>query len=338
MRNKGFRSSREGVSNDRHHEERAVPPCVPGPGRNRGRRRRRGPSRLLARGERRRCEGRRRRGRKRGGRRRDAVRVGSGSRSHHRRHVDGGHRHPRHRRRFGRLRVRRGGGREGRQGDRRREDVQLERPRRRLRRHQLALHGRAGHRGGQGERQAALDRPVREPRERGPHREVLQQLRRGVQLAAGQGRGRGRLRDGGRVLQPRRRVRRAAGLPHAHDPRGGRPHLDGLRRRRAVLQRRREGRRGIRVRFAGRAAGEGRHEGDRLHLRGQGRLRAVQCQQGRGAVHGRHRRRPRDVQGVRPHLRRVRPAAQPVHARGREHGRRPQDGHVGWRAACRCPR
>ena len=52
MRNKGFRSSREGVSNDRHHEERAVPPCVPGPGRNRGRRRRRGPSRLLARGER----------------------------------------------------------------------------------------------------------------------------------------------------------------------------------------------------------------------------------------------------------------------------------------------
>ncbi|MFR3090419.1 MAG: hypothetical protein ACLTMP_00595 [Eggerthella lenta] len=176
MRNKGFRSSREGVSNDRHHEERAVPPCVPGLG----------ATAAVAAGALAGCSPAASAGDAKaggdaagsaaaGGETQyawevvpdpitdvtstvdtDILVIGAGLAGC----------------------ACAGGGREGRQGDRRREDVQLERPRRRLRRHQLALHGRAGHRGGQGERQAALDRPVREPRERGPHREVLQQPKR----------------------------------------------------------------------------------------------------------------------------------------------------------------
>ncbi|MFR5090749.1 MAG: FAD-dependent oxidoreductase [Adlercreutzia equolifaciens] len=100
------------------------------------------------------------------------------------------------------------------------------------------------------------------------YREVLQQLRGGLQLAHRQVRGLGRLRHGGRVLQPRRRLRRAAGIPYVHDPRRGRPHLHRLRRCRAVLPGRRERRRRVRVRFPCRAAREGRlRQGVRLHLR-----------------------------------------------------------------------
>ena len=72
-----------------------------------------------------------------------------------------------------------------------------------------------------------------------------------------------------------------------------------------------------------------------LYLRSRWQVRSVQRGEGRRAVHGRHRWQLGDVQGLRAYLRRIRPAAQPVHPCWREHGRWSQDGYVGWRATAR---
>ena len=67
-----------------------------------------------------------------------------------------------------------------------------------------------------------------------------------------------------------------------------------------------------------------RHRRDR---RGQGRLRQSECLEGRHPVHGRHVRRQGDARSLLPpHARRAKHARLAV-----QHGRRPEDGHVGRR-------
>ena len=270
--------------------------------------------------------------------------VGRQARSHSRKRHRRDHRRGRGRHRRGQRGRRRrllGRGRRP-QGDGHRKDRDGQRARRRRGRLQLAPEQGAGLRDRTHRRTVPLEPHLRQSQQRGVGDQVVQELRPGHGLAAGQGRPVRRHLHAVRRLFAQRHPARRARLPHVpgrivrHPARGGLFRPDGTAVPVVPRPRRR-----VPVRAHGRTAGAGRER--QSHRRGgQGcrrHLPAVQRLQGRRAGHGRHRGRPGDARGV--HGVAVRGHAQRLHAAGRQYRRRPQDGNVGrrrhaGRAAAQC--